>query len=135
LVQNALKLTYEHLQVQKFFLGSLSLAMKGSKTEGGEGREGEGGEGRGGQGRGRGGEGKKGKGKGERGGKGREVPPNFLPVVAPLYNRNIGVTMISHMMAKVQKAKNRSCQNVSHATNVCHYINSTDNSVYNMCFP
>jgi hypothetical protein len=44
LVQNALKLTYEHLQVQKFFLGSLSLAMKGIKREG---RGGEGGEGRG----------------------------------------------------------------------------------------
>jgi hypothetical protein len=51
LVQNALKLTYEHLQVQKIFLGSLSLAMKGIK------REGRGGEGRGGEGRGRGGEG------------------------------------------------------------------------------
>jgi hypothetical protein len=28
-VKNALKLTSEHLQVQKYFLGSLSLAMKG----------------------------------------------------------------------------------------------------------
>jgi hypothetical protein len=67
LVQNALKLTYEHLQVQKIFLGSLSLAMKGIKREG-----------RGGKRKGR-------KGRGKEGGRdGKGGPPNFLPVVAPL---------------------------------------------------
>jgi hypothetical protein len=66
-VQNALKLTYKHPEIPKKFLGSLSLATKGTKgqgrgggkgrggTEGGEGR---GGEGRGGEGRGTGGEGR-----------------------------------------------------------------------------
>jgi hypothetical protein len=38
-VQNALKLTYKHLEIQKKILGSLSLAIKGKK---GEGRKGEG---------------------------------------------------------------------------------------------
>jgi hypothetical protein len=38
--QNALKLTYEYLAFLKKFLGSLSLAMRGGKEEGGaEGRE------------------------------------------------------------------------------------------------
>jgi hypothetical protein len=85
LVQNALKLTYEHLQVQKFFLGSLSLAMKGIKKgegRGGEGRGGEGeGKGRGGEGRGR--EGRGGERREGREGKGREVPPTFYPWLRP----------------------------------------------------
>jgi hypothetical protein len=38
-VQNALKLTYKHPEIPKNFLGSLSLAIKGKKAGGGEGRE------------------------------------------------------------------------------------------------
>jgi hypothetical protein len=75
LVQNALKLTYEHLQVQKFFLGSLSLAMKGIKRDG-RGEEGREGEGRGGEKR---------EGKGEREGEGREAPQLFTRGCAPVY--------------------------------------------------
>ena len=45
-VQNALKLTYEHLQVKKNLLGSLALAMRGGEEKGwgkgeGKGKEGE----------------------------------------------------------------------------------------------
>jgi hypothetical protein len=35
---NELKFTYEHLQFQKFFLGSLALAVYGRRGEGWEGR-------------------------------------------------------------------------------------------------
>jgi hypothetical protein len=63
LVQNALKLTYEHLQVPKIFFGSLSLAMKGIQREG----------------KGRGGKGKRRKGRGKDGGEEREGrSPNFF---------------------------------------------------------
>jgi hypothetical protein len=81
LVQNALKLTYEHLQVQKFFLGSLSLAMKGIK------REGRGGDGRGGEGEGKGRKGRGGERREGRQGKGREVPPTFYPWLRPWFCR------------------------------------------------
>jgi hypothetical protein len=82
-LQNALKLTYEHLRFQKFFRGlyprtpasrgaSSNSAGRGAYNAEGRGGEGRGGEGRGGEGReGKGREGKGREGKG-REGKGRE---------------------------------------------------------------
>jgi hypothetical protein len=106
LVQNALKLTYEHLQVQKIFLGSLSLAVKGGKGEGrgGEGREGEGkeGEGKGREGRG----GKGGEGKGRREGQGT-APLNQIPGSAP------GVILISLLIFQFTYAK------LNHVVSLC----------------
>jgi hypothetical protein len=40
-IKNALKLTYDYLYLKKKFLGSLSLAMKGTDNKGREGRGGE----------------------------------------------------------------------------------------------
>jgi hypothetical protein len=65
--QNGLKLTYEHLESQKKFLGSLPLAMRG-----GQGRERAAGKGKGTDQTGREGKGRKGKGRGTRGRRGGE---------------------------------------------------------------
>jgi hypothetical protein len=77
--QNALKLTYEHLYLKKFFSGSPSLAMRGGKIKKGEGRKGGKGKGKGkgGQGRGKNGRyGKEGGGERERTkGKGKGLGP------------------------------------------------------------
>jgi hypothetical protein len=81
-VQNALKLTYEHLAFLKKILGSLSLATRGGKHKGGGGGEGRGGRGKD-QGReggnrreGREGEGSEGKGREGKKGEGRMSPQN-----------------------------------------------------------
>jgi hypothetical protein len=79
-LQNALKLTYEHLRFQKFFRGLYPRtpasrgASSNSAGRGAYNAEGRGGKGRGGEGRGRGGKGREGKGREGKGreGKGRE---------------------------------------------------------------
>jgi hypothetical protein len=68
-LQNALKLTYEHLRFQKFFRGLYPRtpasrgASSNSAGRGAYNAEGRGGEGRGGEGRGREGKGREGKGR------------------------------------------------------------------------
>jgi hypothetical protein len=77
-VQNALKLTYEHLAFLKKFLGSLSLAMREGMGGRGGGGGGERGRERGGEGKG-GREGREGKGgEGEEGEEGEGKMHNFL---------------------------------------------------------